>query len=104
MKKARFWIVLALAVGATPAEARVVRLEVQTRVPYKDGQSFGSAGPYERLEGTVRMEVDPRDPLNSVIHNLDRAPRNAKGLVEFSAPFVILKPVDLSRCHADTLS
>src|SRR5262245_47195136 len=103
MKKARFWILLAAAIGATPAEARVVRLEVHTRVPYKDGQSFGSARPYERLEGTVRMEVDPRDPLNSVIYNLDRAPRNAKGLVEFSAPFVILKPVDLARGNAKIL-
>ena len=43
------------------------------------------------------FEVDPRDPLNAVIVNLDKAPRNAQGLVEFSAPFVIIKPVDMAR-------
>jgi hypothetical protein len=43
------------------------------------------------------MEVDPRDPLNALIVNLDKAPRNAGGLVEFTAPFFILKPADISR-------
>jgi hypothetical protein len=41
--------------------------------------------------------VDPNDPLNNVIANLDKAPRNAKGRVEFSTPFFIVKPKDLSR-------
>ncbi len=43
------------------------------------------------------MEVDPRDPLNAGIVNLDKAPRNAKGLVEFSSQFYIIKPVDMAR-------
>jgi len=86
-----------LAVGSTPTEARVVRIVVeQTRV-IAGGESFGAAGPYERLDGTVYMEVDPRDPLNAGIVNLDKAPRNAKGMVEFSSPFFILKPVDMKR-------
>ena len=58
---------------------------------------WGTAGAYERLKGTAYMEVDPRDPLNAVIVNLDRAPLNARGMVEFSSPFLILKPVDMSR-------
>jgi hypothetical protein len=43
------------------------------------------------------MEVDPRDPLNAVIVNLDKAPQNDRGMVEFSSPFFILKPVDMRR-------
>jgi hypothetical protein len=43
------------------------------------------------------MEVDPRDPLNAVIVNLDKAPRNARGMVEYSAPSFILKPADMAR-------
>src|SRR2546425_1169050 len=43
------------------------------------------------------MEVDPHDPLNAVIVNLDKAPRNARDMVEFTAPFFILKPVDMAR-------
>ena len=82
----------------TPAaDARVVRIVVEKTTPYGGGKSFGDAGSFERLEGIVHMEVDPEDPLNAVVVNLDRAPRNAKGLVEFSAPFFIIKPVDLSR-------
>jgi len=40
--------------------------------------------------------LDPRDPLNAVIVNLDKTPRNPAGLVEFSSPFFILKPADMT--------
>ena len=86
-----------LAFMPQSAEARVVRIVVERTTPYADGKTFGEAGAFERLEGTVYMEVDPEDPLNAVVVNLDRAPRNAKGFVEFSAPFFLIKPVDLSR-------
>jgi hypothetical protein len=82
---------------ASTAEARVARFVVEQRRPFAGGTSFGDVGPYERLDGTAYLEVDPRDPLNAVIVNLDRAPKNAKGLVEFRAPFFILKPVDMRR-------
>jgi hypothetical protein len=79
--------------------ARVTRFVVtQTRI-FAGGMSFGNVGQYERLDGTAYFEVDPEDPLNAVIVNLDKAPRNAKGLVEFSAPFFILKPVDMTRSN-----
>ena len=82
---------------ATVADARVVRFVVEQRRPFADGKSFGPVGPYERLDGTAYFEVDPRDPLNAVIVNVDKAPRNARGMVEFSTRFIILKPVDFSR-------
>ena len=80
-----------------PAKARVVRFVVEERVPFAPGVQWGTAGEYERLKGTAYMEVDPRDPLNALIVNLDKAPRNAHGKVEFSSPFLILKPVDMTR-------
>jgi len=87
--------ILALATSlAAPAEGRVVRLVVEHRSPFAGGKSFGEVGAFERLDGTVHMEVDPSDPLNALIVNLDKAPRNSKGLVEFSAPFYIIKPVN----------
>ena len=85
------------ALAAPPADARVVRIEVERTTPYAGGKEFGDAGRFERLDGTVYMEVDPDDPLNAVIVNLDRAPRNDGGLVEFSAPFFIIRPVDMAR-------
>src|ERR1700746_2436393 len=80
-----------------PGQARVVRFVVEQTRPFAGGMSFGDVGPYQRLDGTAYMEVDPHDPLNAVVVNLHRAPRNAKGMVEFTAPFFILKPADVSR-------
>ena len=79
------------------AEARVVRFVIEQRRVFAGGMEFGEVGTYERLDGTVHMEVDPDDPLNAVLVNLDRAPRNARGRVEFSTTFYILKPADMAR-------
>ena len=100
MKQRTILVVLACATMAwapPSANARVVRLVVERTTPHAGGKAFGEHGPFERLEGTVYMEVDPADPLNAVIVNLDKAPRNATRHVEFSAPFVIIKPVDVTR-------
>jgi hypothetical protein len=98
-KRAVFAAISCLLAVATayPCEARVVRFVVEQVRSFAGGTSFGDVGTYQRLDGTAYMEVDPRDPLNAVIVNLDKAPRNARGLVEFSAPFFILKPTDATR-------
>ena len=88
---------LLAGLGAAPAEARVVRFVIEQQRAFAGGMEFGEVGTYERLDGTVHMEVDPDDPLNAVIVNLDKAPRNARGLVEFSTTFYILKPVEPAR-------
>ncbi len=100
MKRTFVVVVLGSLLGALSppaAEARVVRIEVERTTPYAGGKVFGDAGQFERLDGTVYMEVDPDDPLNAVIVNLDRAPRNERGMVEFSAPFFIIKPAEMAR-------
>jgi hypothetical protein len=96
------WIVsiatlLATGIAVQSTEARVVRIVVEQKRVVADGKSFGDVGPYERLDGVVYIEVDPRDPLNAAIVNLDKAPKTSKGLVGFWSPFFILKPVDSSR-------
>lgn len=65
--------------------------------PFADGHSFGDVGPYERLVGTIEFALDPADPMNANIVDLTLAPRNAKGLVEFTADIDILKPADMAR-------
>jgi hypothetical protein len=94
----RLLILLAVAAFLVPltGTARVTRFVVTQTRPFAGGMSFGDVGQYERLDGTAYFEVDPKAPLNSVIVNLDKAPRNAQGLVEFSSPFFILKPVDMA--------
>src|SRR5713226_4574793 len=91
-----FALVLPIIVPA-PSDARVVRLVGEQTRLITDGKSYGEVGPYERLDGTVYIEVDPRDPLNAMIVNLDKAPKTPKGMVGFTTPFFILKPVDMAR-------
>lgn len=87
---------------ATVAEARLVKLEIAKREVVADGQAFGAAGAYEKLTGRAYFEVDPTLERNAQVFDLDRAPLNPRGLVEFSADMVILKPVDMAK-GADTL-
>ncbi|HEU5194279.1 MAG TPA: alpha/beta hydrolase domain-containing protein, partial [Methylomirabilota bacterium] len=89
--------VLALLLTASLAEAGVTRLEITRREPFVAGQTFGSVGAYEKLVGRFHGELDPAHPLNRVIVDLDLAPRNTRGRVEYSADFYLLKPVELGR-------
>lgn len=59
--------------------------------------TFGAAGEYERVTGTFTGEVDPGDPKNALIQDLQLAPKNANGMVEYSSQFVLFKPKDMSK-------
>ena len=72
----------------------VTSIDIKQRGPYADGMEFGDVGAYEQLDGIVHFAVDPSDPSNRLITDLELAPKNPAGLVEFSADFRILKPVD----------
>ena len=77
------------------AHARITRIEIATvSSPTFDGASFGAAGRYEKLRGRFFGEVDPADPLNAVITDIRLAPRNARGMVEYSGNFLVIRPVD----------
>jgi len=90
-------IVVASVAAGQRSEARVVKFVVQQQSSFLGGADWGNAGPYELLQGTAYLEVDPRDRRNSIIVDLENAPRNAHGMVDFSTPFLILKPVDTQR-------
>jgi len=61
------------------------------------GQPVGRAGPYEILRGRIHGTVDPADPHNTIIQDLQLAPRDARGLVEYVATFALARPIDLSK-------
>ena len=88
---------LILVLNATAAGADVVKLEILSREPMNDIQAMDAAGPYELIRGRVHGELDPRDPHNRIIQDIDLAPRNARGKVEYVATFALAKPVDLAR-------
>ena len=95
IKRRRSSILAALCLWAVHADARVVRVAVEDREsPAFTGQSFGAAGQYVRLTGHFFGEIDPRDPLNAIINDIQLASRNVRGMVEYSATFTLLRPLD----------
>ena len=87
-----------LAGVATPACARITRIEISTvSSPTFDGASFGATGRYEKLAGRFFGEVDPANPLNATIADIGLAPRNARGMVEYSGNLLIIRLVDRTK-------
>ncbi len=79
----------------------IARAEV-TRVDLKTRADIGASG-YEKLVGTAHFAVDPKDPRNQVIADLDKAPTNAAGRVEFSADFYVLRAKDAAKSNGIAL-
>ena len=96
-------LIALLLLVAAPVHAEIVRIEVKSRADVLAGKAFGAAGPYEKLVGTIYFAVDPQNPANRIITDIDRAPRNASGKVEFSSDFYLIKPVDPSRGNGSLL-
>jgi hypothetical protein len=94
---------MVLLLAAAPAAAEVVRIEVQSRADILGGQAFGAAGAFEKLTGIIHFAVDPRNPVNQIIADIDKAPRNAAGLVEFSSNFYLIRPKDPSKGNGTLL-
>jgi hypothetical protein len=94
-RAAAFLFVLA----STAVSARVTSIAVSAVEPFAAGAAFGEIGGYERVRGTFRGELDPRDARNHVIAHLDKAPRNAAGNVEYEADFFMLRPANPERAN-----
>src|SRR5258707_4987154 len=88
---------LMLGLVSCAADAGVVRLRIERREVMLNGRACGAAGRYEKLVGKVDFALDPALPRNGDIVDLKLAPRNARGEVEASADFYMLKPVDPAR-------
>jgi hypothetical protein len=91
------WAFTLAAAQALPAFAMVTDISITAIEPFAEGASFGNSGAYERVRGTYKGTLDPFDARNKVIVNIDGAPRNAAGRVEYEAEFFILRPVDAAR-------
>jgi hypothetical protein len=84
-----------------PVQARVTKIVIdQTVSPaFCKGDacsSYGSAGQYEQIAGRAYGELDPNDPLDSLIQDIQLA-KDADGKVRYVATFVITRPVDPSK-------
>lgn len=79
--------------------AEVRRIVVDERVLLAGEYPFGEVGQYEKIRGTIHYEVDPENDANAAIVDLELAPKNERGKVEFSGTFMLLKPADMSEAN-----
>src|ERR1700674_3405520 len=86
-----------VACWSVTARANVARIEIASRADVVNGKTWGNVGPYERIVGQVYFTVDPKNPHNKIIPNIDKAPRDAQGLVEYSTDIYIIAPKDQSK-------
>ena len=89
-----------LACGfAADAQARVTKIVFGAPTYPYGTATFGRTGQYEQLDGMAYGEIDPADPANALIQDIELAPRNENGMVEYSTTVSILKPVHMSRSN-----
>jgi hypothetical protein len=85
----------ALVAIALTSSAAVRRVEVVEKTPVANG--------YERITGRVYFGVDPKAAANRIVRDLEYAPVNARGEVEFSADFYVLRPADPAKSNGTVL-
>jgi len=97
-------VIAVLFIVPLVSQARVTQIQiVATESPTFSGTIFGTVGQYEKLTGVMKCEADPKHPLNADIVNISKAPRNARGFVEYDVDFVIYKPIDMSKGNGKIL-
>ncbi|WP_144312294.1 alpha/beta hydrolase domain-containing protein [Terriglobus saanensis] len=74
------------------AEAKVVRIVMDEQ---KDGSEARRNVPadYRVLKGLAYGELDPHDPHNRIITDIDLAEKNSRGMLEYTATFTLYVPL-----------
>src|SRR5687768_17047015 len=91
-------LLVPLLTWGSATQGQINRIVIDQRVsPAFDGASYGDVGQYETIAGRAFGALDPKDPRNSIITDIELAPTNAEGKVEYMATFFLVKPIDTSR-------
>ena len=80
----QIFIAFAVCLFSVSAFAEVTKVDVITRTDIANG--------YEQITAKVHFAVDPKDPRNAVIADIDKAPKGADGRVEFTSDMLVLRP------------
>ena len=88
--------IVAIAAWSSAAQAKITRIVVddQERI---EGDGTARLPAYEKLRGRLFGEVDPLEQSNSIIQDIELAPRNERGRVEYIATFTLLRPAGASQ-------
>jgi hypothetical protein len=96
-------LVLCLISCVSLLNARVVRVEIASRIDVLDSKSFGDAGAYERITGRVYFSLPVANAHNQRIVDLGNAVNLKEGEVEFSADFMAIRPKDSKKGNGSLL-
>ena len=80
-----FFLSIALLLFPSVSFGEITKIIIEKKAPFANGYEFPVAGAYEKLVGKAYGELDPKSPLNKVIVDLDKAPKNSRGRVEYWA-------------------
>lgn len=83
--------------ATSPSQARITKIVITSRGPAFGGFSFPRVGTFEVIKGIASGEVDPTNPQNAIITDIELAPRNGSGNVEYRSNFYIIKPTDMTK-------
>lgn len=91
------WLLAAALALPAPGMARVTRIVVDKTEPASPAPALdGTKREVQAITGRAFGELDPAAPSNAVITDIDHAPRNAHGMVEYVAKFTLTKPADMA--------
>jgi len=90
-------VLLGLVLVPALAWSEVTKVNISNRVTVANGQAFGTTGPYEKLTGTIEFAVDPKEPHNARIIDIDRATPASDKRVHFTSDLMVLRPVDSAK-------
>ncbi len=79
---------------AFTVQARVTDFEVIATGEAYEGQAFGTAGRYERIDAVAHFAIDPQSPRARAIVDIDKAAVDEHGEVTFSTQVSILRPME----------
>ncbi len=85
------FVTATLLLASLPALAEIDRVEITNRETLRDASVNFS---YQSISGIAYFTLDPGDEANAAITDIEFAPVNDDGLVEYSADFRVLIPSD----------
>ena len=97
---ARTLLALAAAGGLAatlPAQARVTRIVIDDVQPL--ATASGQTIAYQQISGRAFGELDPLDPLNAVIQDIELG-KDTDGKLRYTASFVLTRPADMAQASA----
>ena len=80
-------------------QARIDRFEILKTEPAFEGRRFDGTGEFERIIARAHGSLDPSDRANALIQDIDLAPRNAQGRVEYVTDVEIVRPRDAAKSN-----